>query len=229
MTIFLCEFTSENINRSIGEDHGWSPFALRACLDIHNRQIASSIVRLQRELQFPAFGSDIVNEALVMQIAVDLARHFASFPDHSRAATGLTARHLRMLKERLHAGGHPPSLADLAEISSLSIKQLTRGFRVSEGRSIGEYIAKHRLERAKDLLSRDRSIKQIAYECGFSSPNHFAVSFRVETGMTPSEFRHLARRSPRSTGSPHRPSQIGRARHTYRDSGASSPCANGTC
>lgn len=53
-----------------------------------------------------------------------------------------------------------------------------------------EYLFRLRTERAKTLL-RETGIKviDIAFECGFSSSQYFANTFRHATGMTPSEYR----------------------------------------
>jgi AraC-like DNA-binding protein len=75
------------------------------------------------------------------------------------------------------------------ELCKLSVRQLTRGFRVSRGCSIGDYVANNRIERAKRLLASAQSIKTIAYSLGFNSSSGFCFAFRRATGMTAGEFR----------------------------------------
>ena len=80
-------------------------------------------------------------------------------------------------------------MAELAALCSLSVRQLTRGFRASRGCSINDYVSRGRIENAKRLLASDESIKAIAFALGFASPSSFAYAFRQATGVTPRYFR----------------------------------------
>ena len=58
------------------------------------------------------------------------------------------------------------------------------------GFSLWDYIIARRIERAKHLLlSTDRKVLDIAFECGFQNSVHFNKCFRRQTGMTPGEYR----------------------------------------
>jgi AraC family transcriptional regulator len=104
--------------------------------------------------------------------------------------TGELARwRLRLIDERLHDVEQIPTLSELAALCKLSARQLTRGFRASRGCSIGAYVAGRRIERAKQLLASDQSIKTVAYSLGFTSSSAFCFAFRRATGITPGEFR----------------------------------------
>jgi AraC family transcriptional regulator len=94
-----------------------------------------------------------------------------------------------MIEERLREVRSPPTLTELAELCGLSIRQLTRGFRASRGCSIGDYIARTRMDNAKRLLGQGESIKSIAFSMGFGSPSGFCYAFRRATGSTPRQFR----------------------------------------
>ena len=51
-----------------------------------------------------------------------------------------------------------------------------------------------RVERAAQILrSTERSIEDIAAACGFHSPTYFRETFKAFTGLTPAEYRSLAR------------------------------------
>ena len=53
-----------------------------------------------------------------------------------------------------------------------------------------EYLSRLRIERAKTLLREtENKIIDIAFECGFSSSQYFANTFKHATGATPSEYR----------------------------------------
>jgi AraC family transcriptional regulator len=74
------------------------------------------------------------------------------------------------------------------------VRQLTRGFRMSRNRSIGDHVAQCRIDNAKQMLATEQSIKAIAYTLGFASPSSFSVAFRRATGETPSQFRQRLQR-----------------------------------
>ncbi len=96
---------------------------------------------------------------------------------------------LKLIDGRLKELGEIPTLAELAALCNVSVRQLTRGFRASRGCSIGEHIAQNRLAHATHLLAGSQSIKTIAYALGFPSPSGFCAAFRRDTGITPTAFR----------------------------------------
>ena len=53
-----------------------------------------------------------------------------------------------------------------------------------------ELLRRLRLQRARQLLTTtDRTVGEIAYEVGFSTPAYFTKCYRDEFGQTPSELR----------------------------------------
>lgn len=78
----------------------------------------------------------------------------------------------------------------LAEELGVSRVQLYRKVKAMMGISISDYIANFRLEQAKAALTNMRlSISEVAYNCGFSSPNYFSTAFKNKYGLTPAAFR----------------------------------------
>jgi AraC family transcriptional regulator len=127
-------------------------------------------------------------ELIVAQVAIELARYCAAITDG--AATGVLAPwRLRLIDERLKEVQEPPTLAELARLCKLSVRQLTRGFRASRGRSIGDDVAQTRLDNAMRKLATDQSVKGIAYSLGFASPSSFSYAFRRAVGETPRQYR----------------------------------------
>ena len=161
---------------------------LEASLDISSAQIRSLILRLGEEARHPGFASQMLAELIAGQMAIELFRYCAAITD-GPATGGLAPWRLRIIDERLAELRAAPTLAELAGLCDLSVRQLTRGFRASRGCSIGEYVAQSQIDHAKRLLATDESIKSIAYSLGFASPSNFSCAFRRATGQTPREFR----------------------------------------
>ena len=52
------------------------------------------------------------------------------------------------------------------------------------------FMLKCRIRKAQDLLKKGAlSVTDVAYELGFSSPQNFAIRFRQETGMSPTDWK----------------------------------------
>lgn len=72
----------------------------------------------------------------------------------------------------------------------LSRSQLGRKVKALTGRSLSIYLRSLRLQKAQQLLhSTELSIKEIAYEVGFLTPNYFSTSYTEEFGETPTHTR----------------------------------------
>ncbi|MEM7238876.1 MAG: AraC family transcriptional regulator, partial [Pseudomonadota bacterium] len=85
------------------------------------------------------------------------------------------------------------TLSDLAEVACLSSYHFCRVFKATTGHSPRAYISERRVAKAKLLLTTTQAqMTDIALDCGFSSSQHFASSFRKHTGMTPGEYRREA-------------------------------------
>ncbi|WP_317928446.1 helix-turn-helix transcriptional regulator [Halioxenophilus sp. WMMB6] len=77
----------------------------------------------------------------------------------------------------------------MAQLCQLSVRHLTRSYRISTGHAIGDQIAQVRQQHALTLLHSDMSIKAIAYTLGFKSSASFCHAFRKATGETPGHYR----------------------------------------
>ena len=74
--------------------------------------------------------------------------------------------------------------------SALSPCVLTNLFKQTTGLPPHAFLLSCRIRRAKELLATTPSpITQIAADLGFSSPQHFAMHFKRETGTTPTAWR----------------------------------------
>ncbi len=184
----LCHLRPEPIREWFDDEFQWTDRRLEASLDIDEVGIRTLLLRLAEELRHPGFASDTLVELIVSQLIIELGRYCVRVTERPEPG-GLVPWRLRLIEERLRDGDDAPSLADLAALCGLSVRQLTRGFRTSRGCSIGDYMAGVRIERARELLAADLSVKAVAYTLGFASPSGFCYAFRRATGETPGQFR----------------------------------------
>ena len=81
-------------------------------------------------------------------------------------------------------------ISDICSKFFISESQLRRNILRAVGMTPNEYINHLRLDSARNELSyTDKTIKQIAKHCGFSSQYYFSKSFAKHFGLSPSEYR----------------------------------------
>lgn len=81
-------------------------------------------------------------------------------------------------------------IAELAARVGVRPEHLSRLFRRWVGMSPRSYAERLRMEvAASRLVNSTRSVKEIAWELGFSQPVHFSRSFRRFSGMSPGAYR----------------------------------------
>ncbi|NJM93437.1 MAG: helix-turn-helix transcriptional regulator [Cytophagales bacterium] len=78
----------------------------------------------------------------------------------------------------------------LAHDLGMSRSYLFKKIKSRYGISAAAYLRICRLDKAKELLlGTSRSASQVAFDCGFSSPQFFITSFKKRFGQTPDRFR----------------------------------------
>ena len=78
----------------------------------------------------------------------------------------------------------------LAQHLNISYSYLAKLVTRELGGSLSSYIMAQRIENAKKLLlSTEKSMAEIGYECGFASSSAFISRFKALTGKTPRVFR----------------------------------------
>jgi AraC family transcriptional regulator len=183
----VCSFRREAVDLWFQSKARWTDAQLQASLDIINPNIRNVLFRLGEEMRNPSFASAAMIELLAGQINIELGRYFVAVGEPLHTG-GLSSRHLRMIDERLAQSGAAPALTELADLCGLSVRHLTRAFRTSRRRSIGDVIAERRIEQAKQLLGSGASVKSIAHTMGFGNPAALSVAFRRATGERPRDY-----------------------------------------
>lgn len=184
----VCSLDAETIHDITGQDLHWTEGQLASTIDITSARIRTLLFRITEEVRYPGFASERLFEFFAGELAIEIARYCLEV--HERpVGGGLAGWRLRLIDERLAAEGAAPTLAELSGLCGISVRQLTRGFRVSRGCSIGDYVEQRRMESAKRLLMAGESVKTIAFAMGFASPSSFTFAFRRTTGLSPSQFR----------------------------------------
>lgn len=147
---------------------------------------------LLAELQQENLGGRLYIESLANVLAVHLLRQYSTTePRPVIHRGGLLERQLLRVLDYIHEHlDQEIKLADLAELLGMSQFHFSAQFKQAIGISPYQYLLQQRVERAKKLLKHtERSIMEIALECGFNSHSHLGKQFRQFTGMTPKAYR----------------------------------------
>ncbi len=116
-----------------------------------------------------------------------------------RASSDILAiRHLEVATALRFIWDHfrePVGVDDVHAATTMSRCGLYRAFQKHVGRTIGEELARRRVEHAKGLLvGTDEKIRRIAQLSGFSGGEHFSRAFTRIVGVNPSAYRRTRRK-----------------------------------
>ena len=188
--VLACQFDLEEVFRRIGEEFRELAEA-PPDVDIHNGRIASALHRVLIEIKAPSFGSNVLVEALMTTVLVELMRF--DRVTHEQGSV-LASWQLRRIDEMLHDYNGLPTVTMIADELGMSGRHLNRLFSAATGVTLSRHIARNQFNSACALLgSTEMPLKQIAYKVGFSSHSSFSAAFVREAGMSPSEFRRAQR------------------------------------
>lgn len=87
----------------------------------------------------------------------------------------------------------PVSIEELAQVAQIDRWQLTREFRAALGTSPYRYLLMRRIEQAQEKLKVGDRLAHIAASCGFADQSHLTRHFRKIIGLTPGQWKRLAR------------------------------------
>ena len=78
-------------------------------------------------------------------------------------------------------------LSGVARLKSVSPEHLSRTFKACIGNGFNEYVTLLRLKRAEEMIKTEpnKTISEIAYECGFNDGNYFSYKFKKMYGVSP--------------------------------------------
>jgi AraC family transcriptional regulator len=155
-------------------------------------QLEAIALMLQTELQQNHLGNKLYIDSLANILAMHLLRQYTTAaPSISSYQGGLPQRQLMEVLEYIDAHlDEDIKLIDLATLLDMSQFHFSTLFKQAIGASPYQYLLQQRIERAKQLLKQtERSIMEIALECGFNSHSHLSKQFRQLTGITPKVYR----------------------------------------
>lgn len=115
-------------------------------------------------------------------------------PEPTSAGKALQSYHAACSYVDEHCGG-PLSREDVGAAVGVHPSHVSRLFSRFSASSFSEYVNEARVARAVRLLADEtKTVAEVAFQCGFSSPSYFTRIFRRRTGRTPVAYKSAASR-----------------------------------
>ena len=158
----------------------------------YDSQLARLTQLFVTEMTNGSFGGQLYLESLSNILTIHLLRNYCVFkPIFRQYADGLASYKLRRIIDYIEAYLDTDlSLEAMAKQAGMSRYYFASQFKQAMGISPYQYVVRQRLKRARKLLEeKQRSLLQIALDCGFASQSHFNKVFRQHVGTTPKKYR----------------------------------------
>ena len=93
------------------------------------------------------------------------------------------------------------TLSDVCRELSVSKSYFSPLFKAHTGMTFVEYVTALRMEHAKELIAmHELRNYEVADRVGFSDPHYFSLTFKKQTGLTPTEYRDQTRAAAGRSG-----------------------------
>ncbi len=155
---------------------------------LHKKGLSVREVYLPQELQDMKSATRTVQHLRAWSERV-IATGTEYFANHHKDVSSVIAKVQEYIVAHLSEDLHREQIAATVYLNPAYLSRL---FKKETGKSLSEYIAEARMERAKKLLvqSNDK-VSNIAEAIGYVHFSHFAKMFKKITGVTPQEYRKM--------------------------------------
>ncbi|ACS99841.1 AraC family transcriptional regulator [Paenibacillus sp. JDR-2] len=142
----------------------------------------------------PSLGSEQLvkihlESLLILLLRGDTSRDYGRAPmllTKEKEEARLVSAIVSLMEERLSS---QLSLLEISRTLHIANTKLKEQFKRHTGKTVMEYYAHMKLEKAKLLIREDgHNFTEIALQLGFSSVHYFSKAFKRSTGMSPSEY-----------------------------------------
>jgi AraC family transcriptional regulator len=163
------------------------------CLGFYNpaQDLISLLNKFMLEADNAVPGYEAVLHALGLEISHSIIRSILDCkPIHDRISGRVE---IGGVVEFMHSNlDRKITLAEMADVARMSTSHFSHIFKEDTGRSPLVFLNEIRMRRVKKLLiAGDKTITEIALECGFGSPAYLTASFCKKFKITPSKFKKL--------------------------------------
>ena len=142
--------------------------------------------RLEQDLQSDAFGREILSNAGLLRLLVEIGRNREN-PENDRTGPVMPGSDriveiLRYIDEHLSEDLDAETIAKAFFISKY---HMMRQFRRETGTTVHLYITQKRLVKARELMDSGMRATEACYRCGWRSYSSFTRAYNKHLGSTP--------------------------------------------
>lgn len=188
------EFIEDSLNHlnyhlpKVDETSQWN-IQLDEYFLFNNQSLASATNNIMRIAMDDNSQKDIMADFALKELLIRLMQTQARSMVEKNIAKnksriGFTVDYIR---KNLHKKLSIESIARLAYVSKSNFFKM---FKDELGTSPNEFILQERINRAKELLAGQNSIKETAFQTGFSDANYFNRVFKQFVGVTPKNYQN---------------------------------------
>ncbi|UNB56369.1 AraC family transcriptional regulator [Mycolicibacterium sp. YH-1] len=181
----LAEFSQVNVPTKLLEHRELTPrFGYRDSLLHQMTRRVQSVVDREDLL------ARLLKESLTDVVRLHLSDHYAMIQRRRTTRTFDLATQVRLVEFIEDSLDEDISIAALSEFTGMSANSFITAFVSSFHTTPYQFVLTRRINRAKFLLaSTAMSITDIGVAAGFSTPSHFATTFKSRVGATPTAYR----------------------------------------
>lgn len=155
------------------------------------KTITDSIKEICEVFQAKRLGYELEVKMLLIKIFADILKYgFYSQVTEVSQESKMQKTLMRVIHYIQTFYQEKISLETLADLTGYSVSHFGRFFKESIGQTPAEYIISYRLYKACELLrSSDKSVLEIALDCGFFNVTYFIKTFKKKYGCTPYKYK----------------------------------------
>lgn len=152
------------------------------------KKVCGWIDSIEAEVAEGTEGGDFLASLWLYQLMALLARCYGK---NTALSPDLDMRLGRVLERMDREPFSLLTLKEMAGEAGMSERSFLRYFREATDFSPADYMIRNRIERAAEILLREKSVSvtTVAFRCGFNDSNYFSRQFRRVKGKTPREYR----------------------------------------
>ncbi len=194
--VFRSQVTPESLLLDSPSAPAMTQLSFREKLETHESRVLGMTRLLRRRLLGGASGTAL--EQSFYAIAAEMAREHLQVEAAIARLPAIRASTRQELYRRLLRGrdyilsslDRTALLDDMAREAGLSPYHFHRAFTKAFRETPHRYLTRHRLEKARAMLSRgDLSVTEVCFACGFESLGAFGSLFHKRFGLSPGKFR----------------------------------------
>lgn len=137
------------------------------------------------------FANAMITKLYICRILSEILAAYPYYPAYTAGFTSRTAAAVSYIREHLSA---TLTVREVAGALFVSEGTLTGDFKREVGCPVSRYIEDRVLQTAEEqLLCTDRTVSEIAADCGFCDPFYFSRRFHAVFGMSPTRYRQALR------------------------------------